>query len=168
MRFTAAIALGSNLGDRAAHIAAAFDALAHLPRTDLIARAPSIETAPLGAPGIDAGGPYLNSAALLHTALPARDLLNHLHAIELSRGRNRDAEPRWGPRTLDLDLLVYGDQIIDEPGLTIPHPRLHERDFVLEPLYVIAPDLEVPGRGKVADLLAALAPGSMHVGRTVG
>jgi 2-amino-4-hydroxy-6-hydroxymethyldihydropteridine diphosphokinase len=153
---TAAIALGSNLADRRANIEAAFEALAALPSTQLLARGPIIETPPLTAPGLDPGGPYLNSAALIQTALSLRDLLDHLHAIERTQGRDRAHEQRWAPRTLDLDIITYADRTIDEPGLTIPHPRAHERIFVLEPLAAIAPTLLIPGRGRVADLLQAL------------
>ncbi len=153
----AAVALGSNLdsalGDRSAHLEAAFAALAALPETSLLARSRAYETAPVGPPG---QGPYLNAAAILATRLPARDLLEEMLKIEATRGRNRATEQRWGPRTLDLDLIVYGDAQIDEPGLTVPHPRLAEREFVLEPLAEIAPDLIVPGRGTVAQLLAAV------------
>jgi 2-amino-4-hydroxy-6-hydroxymethyldihydropteridine diphosphokinase len=148
-----AIALGSNLGDRAAYLHAGLAGLRGLPHTVLDAASQLIETAPVG--GVDQG-PYLNAAALLRTSLPPRELLEALHAIERAHGRDRSREQRWGPRTLDLDLLTYGDVIIDEPGLTIPHPRLHEREFVLEPLAAIAPALEVPGRGTVAQLLATL------------
>ncbi|HMN42495.1 MAG TPA: 2-amino-4-hydroxy-6-hydroxymethyldihydropteridine diphosphokinase [Phycisphaerales bacterium] len=158
---TAAIAIGSNLGDRRANIGAAFEALGTLPDTRLFARGPIIETPALTAPGLDPGGPYLNSAALLSTRLTPRDLLDHLHAIERSLGRTREGEPRWAPRTLDLDLVAYADRTTDEPGLTLPHPRAHERTFVLEPLAAIAPDLVIPGRGRVADLLGRVAgPGS--------
>lgn len=156
----AAVAIGSNLGDRGAHVVAAIAALASLPRTRLTARSSVRETAAVGLPGRDPGGPYLNAVVLLSTKLPPRDLLAHLHEIERSRGRDRTAEScRWMPRTLDLDLLLYGDVVIDEPGLTIPHPRLHERRFVLEPLAEVAPEWVVPGRAaEVRDLLSALGP----------
>ncbi len=153
----AAVAIGSNVGDRRAHIGAAFDALAAMPGTRVLARGPIIETPALTAPGLNPGGPYLNSAALLSTLLEPRDLLDRLHAIERSRGRTREGEARWAPRTLDLDLIAYADRTMDLPGLTLPHPRAHERTFVLEPLAAIAPDLVLPGRGRVADLLARLS-----------
>ncbi|MBX3406319.1 MAG: 2-amino-4-hydroxy-6-hydroxymethyldihydropteridine diphosphokinase [Phycisphaeraceae bacterium] len=155
----AAIAIGSNLGDRAAHIAGAVAALAALPGTVILCRSEAIVTAPVGLPGgADPGGPYLNAAALLRTTLTPRELLSRLHAIERAAGRDRAAEiGRWGPRTLDLDLLLYDGQVIDEPGLRIPHPRMHERAFVLEPLAQIAPEFVVPTLGRtVAALLAAL------------
>lgn len=156
---TAAIAIGSNLGDRAGHIVAALAELASLPKSRLTARSSVRETAAIGMPGHDAGGPYLNAVAILSTKLNPRDLLSHLHRIEQSRGRDRSAEPtRWMPRTLDLDLLLFDSEVIDEPGLTVPHPRLHQRLFVLEPLAEIAPGWVVPGRGgTVKDLLLALS-----------
>ena len=106
-------------------------------------------------------GPYLNAAALLSTTLSPRALLDHLQSIERSRNRDRTTEQRWGPRTLDLDLLVFGDYAGDQPGLTLPHTRLRERAFVLIPLAAIAPDLPIPAspagpRITVAEALAAL------------
>ena len=98
---------------------------------------------------------FLNAAAELETPLGARELLERLLDIERRLGRVRGAQ-RWGPRTIDLDLLLYGSETIDEPGLTVPHPRLHERHFVLAPLLELAPDLVVPGRGRVSALLAEL------------
>jgi 2-amino-4-hydroxy-6-hydroxymethyldihydropteridine diphosphokinase len=98
---------------------------------------------------------FLNAAARLQTTLAARDLLGELLAVERDLGRSREG-PRWGPRTIDLDLLLYGDETIDEPGLTVPHPRLHERRFVLEPLADLDPALVIPGRGSLETLLAGL------------
>jgi 2-amino-4-hydroxy-6-hydroxymethyldihydropteridine diphosphokinase len=98
---------------------------------------------------------FLNAAAALDTELTARELLAVLLAIERQLGRVRDGT-RWGPRTIDLDLLLYGDEIVDEPGLRVPHPRLHERRFVLEPLVELDPELVVPGAGRVSDALTAL------------
>lgn len=154
----AAIALGSNLGDRAQHIAAALAALAAIPGATLLASSPLYETAPVGP---IPQGPYLNAAALIETALSPRSLLGHLQSIERSRSRSRATEQRWGPRTLDLDLLIFGDQTGDQPGLTLPHPRLRERAFVLVPLAAIAPDLPIPAspagpRITIAEALAAL------------
>ncbi len=98
---------------------------------------------------------FLNGAAAVETDLSARDLLEALLRIERKLGRVRDGT-RWGPRTIDLDLLLYGDEIVDEPGLCVPHPRLHERRFALEPLAELAPQAVVPGAGRVSELLAAL------------
>jgi len=98
---------------------------------------------------------FLNGAAELETTLAPRELLDRLLAVERTLGRERSG-PRFGPRTIDLDLLLYGDERIDEPGLQIPHPRLHERRFALEPLAELDPELEIPGRGPVQALLAGL------------
>lgn len=155
----AAIAIGSNLGDRAAHVAGALVALAALPGTMVERRSEAVVTAPVGLPdGPDPGGPYLNAAAVIRTTLGPRDLLALLHAIERAAGRDRAAEHgRWGPRTLDLDLLLYDELVIDEPGLRLPHPRMHERAFVLGPLAEVAPGWIVPTLGRtVAELLGAL------------
>ena len=152
--FEACIGLGSNVGDRQAHLRAAVDGLRALPRTELLAVSDTIQTEPVGPVP---QGPYLNAAALVRTRLAPRELLHALLAIELARGRDRAAEQRWGPRTLDLDLLLYADHVIDEPGLTVPHPRLHQRRFVLGPLAQIAGGMRIPGRGRtVHELLAAI------------
>jgi 2-amino-4-hydroxy-6-hydroxymethyldihydropteridine diphosphokinase len=126
--------------------------MAHLPGTVLRAAATPIQTAPVS--DIPQGA-FLNSAAVIETRLSPRHLLAALLEIERSRGRDRAAERRWGPRTLDLDLLLYGDLVLDVPGLTLPHPRLHERGFVLVPLAQIAPGWVVPTLGRtVRELLA--------------
>lgn len=150
----AAIALGSNLGDRAANLEAALLRIGGIPFTRLAARSGFYETAPVGPV---AQGPFLNAAAAVSTSLTPRQLLEALHAIERDCGRERSRETRWGPRTLDLDLLLFGDSRIDEPGLTIPHPRLHERSFVLIPLREIAPEWTVPGLGRTIRALAEAA-----------
>jgi 2-amino-4-hydroxy-6-hydroxymethyldihydropteridine diphosphokinase len=155
----ACIGIGSNLGDRREHLAAAARGLRAVPRTELLAVADPIETDPVGPV---AQGAYLNSAALLRTELPATELLAALLSIERSRGRDRPREQRWGPRTLDLDLLLYGDRIVHEPGLTVPHPRLHERRFVLEPLARVAPTMAVPTLGKTVGQLLAELPAAAH------
>jgi 2-amino-4-hydroxy-6-hydroxymethyldihydropteridine diphosphokinase len=103
---------------------------------------------------------FLNGVVALETDLPARMLLDVLLALEARFGRDRAAAPAQGPRTLDLDLLLYGGETIDEPLLNVPHPRLHERRFVLEPLAELDPDLEVPGQGPVQTLLARLDSGA--------
>ena len=146
----AAIGLGSNLGDRGAHIEGGFAALGSIERTRVVARSSVIETEPVGPAG---QGAYLNAAALVETRLGPRDLLDAMLAIELTHGRDRSVEPRWGPRTLDLDLLLFGDAEIDEPGLSVPHPRLPERAFVLMPLAEIGGGLAVPGLGLNVDEL---------------
>jgi 2-amino-4-hydroxy-6-hydroxymethyldihydropteridine diphosphokinase len=120
------VALGSNLGDREAHLAHARARLATLPRTRLVAMSSVEETAPLGPVP---QGPYWNQMALLETELSPAELLRHLHVIERERGRVRSV--RWGPRTLDLDIVRFGDRRLQEPGLTIPHPELPRRDFWL-------------------------------------
>jgi 2-amino-4-hydroxy-6-hydroxymethyldihydropteridine diphosphokinase len=136
------VALGSNMGDRAASIAAGVRAIGSLPRTRVTRTSRVIQTP---AWGPVAQGDYLNAAAALTTGLSPRELLDGLLDAERSLGRERSREERWGPRTLDLDLLIHGDHVIDEPGLRIPHPRLTERSFVLVPLAEIAPELVVPG-----------------------
>ncbi len=138
---TAFVALGSNLGDRRAHLEAAFVALGALPGTRLIARSALFETPPLGPAGQQ---DYLNAAAALATTLAPEPLLDALLAIEIARGRVR--RERWGPRTLDLDLLLHGDTALKTPRLTLPHPAMLGRAFVLAPLADIAPGLVVAGR----------------------
>ena len=147
------VALGSNLGDREGTLRSALDALAAEPGIDVVAVSRFYDTEPVGY--VDQPR-FLNGAAALETELPARELLERLLAVELRFGRSREDVPPQGPRTLDLDLLLYGDAEIDEPGLRVPHPRLHERRFVLEPLADLDPALEVPGNGQVQEILARL------------
>ena len=147
------IGLGGNLGDVSATLASAFDALDAMPQTRLFARS-SIYRSP--AWGMTDQPAFLNAVAALDTALEPAALLAELLRIERAAGRERVGEIRWGPRTLDLDLLLYADAVIERPGLRVPHPHLHERAFVLLPLAEIAPDAIVPGRGRVADLLTAV------------
>jgi 2-amino-4-hydroxy-6-hydroxymethyldihydropteridine diphosphokinase len=140
------VGLGSNLGDREGTIRAA---VAELP--GLVSVSTLRETDPVG---ITDQPRFLNGVAALETELAPRELLDVLLTVERRLGRERGQ--RWGPRTIDLDLLLYGNEVIDETGLTIPHPRLHERRFVLEPLAELSPALVVPGRGRLEDLLAEL------------
>ncbi len=146
------IGLGTNLGDRQDAIRRALVLLAEHERIEVVAVSSVRETEPVGV--LDQPR-FLNAACAVDTPLAPRELLDTLLAIERSLGRTRDGE-RYGPRTIDLDLLLYGAEAIDEPGLTVPHPRLHERRFALEPLLDLDPDLVVPGRGRVAALVAEL------------
>lgn len=150
----AAVGLGANLGDAAATLRDAIAELARLPGTSLL-RASRLYRTP--AWGRTEQPDFINAVALLETGLPARDLLDALLAIERSFGRTRLDGERWGPRTLDLDLLLFGDAVIDEPGLRVPHPHLHERAFALLPLAEIAPQLAIPGIGNVAAVAAGMA-----------
>jgi 2-amino-4-hydroxy-6-hydroxymethyldihydropteridine diphosphokinase len=146
------IGIGANLGDREATIGQALELLSARPGVELAEVSRLRETEPWGYADQPA---FLNGAAAVDTSLVPLDLLAALLAVERELGRTR-AGPRYGPRTIDLDLLLYGQQVIEEPGLAVPHPRLQERAFALEPLLDLDPDLTVPGRGRVADLLAAL------------
>lgn len=154
----ACIGLGANLGDPVAALRAAFDALARLPATHLLAASRLYRTPAWGR--IDQPD-YVNAAALLDTALDPQRLLVALLDIERRAGRVRDGH-RWGPRTLDLDLLLYGDRVIDLPGLCVPHPHLHERAFALVPLAEIAADAPFPGHGSVGDALRAVDPAGVE------
>ncbi len=148
---TAFVALGSNLNDPAAQVNAAFAALDALPATRIVSRSSLYRSAPAGY----ADQPdFVNAVAALVTALAPRALLDALLAIERHHGRVREFPN--SPRTLDLDVLMYGDLQLRERGLTIPHLRMHERAFVLLPLAEIAPDLVIPGRGAVSELLLAI------------
>jgi 2-amino-4-hydroxy-6-hydroxymethyldihydropteridine diphosphokinase len=147
----AVLALGSNLGDRRQNLQGAVDGLSADPGLGFRAVSPVYETRPVGGPGQP---DYLNAVIAVKTALPARAILDRAHRVEDALGRVR--EVRWGPRTLDVDLIVVGDEISDAPELTLPHPRAHERAFVLAPWRDIEPDAEIPGRGRVADLLAGI------------
>lgn len=148
MTVRAYIGLGSNLADPIAQIQAALIALDQIPGTHCVRHSSLYRSAPLGSKDQPA---YVNAVAALDTGLAALELLAELQAIEQRQGRVRGAE-RWGPRTLDLDLLLYGDTRCESEILSLPHPRLHERSFVLYPLYEIAPDIEVPGQGSVREL----------------
>ena len=148
----AAIALGSNLDGPEARVRRAFAQLAALPRTMVAARSPLYRTAPVGYADQP---PFINACALVETRLPARELLDGLLEIERREGRVRDVPN--GPRTLDLDIVLYGGAIIDEPGLCVPHPRAHERAFVLAPLVDVWPDAVIPGHGSARECLARAA-----------
>jgi 2-amino-4-hydroxy-6-hydroxymethyldihydropteridine diphosphokinase len=150
---TAFVGIGSNLGEPERQIAAALDQLAAEEGIQLVAVSTLRETEPVGY--LDQPN-FLNGAVRLETELPPQELLERLLAIESRLGRVRGEGPRFGPRTIDLDLLVYGHEKVDEPGLTVPHPRLAERRFALEPLAELAPELEIPGLGPVHALLAEL------------
>jgi 2-amino-4-hydroxy-6-hydroxymethyldihydropteridine diphosphokinase len=147
------VGLGTNLGDRERTLRAAVAALAAEPGIEVARVSRFRDTEPVGV--LDQPR-FLNGAAELETELAPRELLDRLLEVERRFGRDRAAERRQGPRTLDLDLLLFGDETIDEPGLVVPHPRLHERRFALEPLAELAPGLAVPGCGRVRDLLAGV------------
>jgi 2-amino-4-hydroxy-6-hydroxymethyldihydropteridine diphosphokinase len=146
------VGLGANLGDRERTLRAAVEALGGEDGIELVAVSELRETEPVG---VGEQPPYFNGAVALETTLTARELLDRLLAVEQRFGRVR-VPGQHAPRSLDLDLLLYGGEEIDEPGLTLPHPRLHDRRFVLEPLVELAPGLVVPGRGTVESLLAGL------------
>jgi 2-amino-4-hydroxy-6-hydroxymethyldihydropteridine diphosphokinase len=155
----AVIAFGSNLGDRRATVLAAMRDLAQTDRVDVTAISDVIESVALRPEGRDSSAPaYLNGVALVRTTLAPEALLAALQRIENAHGRVR-AE-RWGDRTLDLDLIDYDGEKHTGAALTLPHPRAAERDFVLRPWLQVDPDAVIPGRGRVADLLAALDAGS--------
>jgi 2-amino-4-hydroxy-6-hydroxymethyldihydropteridine diphosphokinase len=146
---TAYIGLGSNLGDREENLRYALERLG-------AARVSTVrETDPVG---VTEQPRFLNAVAELETDESPRQLLDRLLEIERHLGRDRTQEKRWGPRTIDLDLLLYDDEVIDEPGLTVPHPRLAERRFVLEPLHDLAPDFLLPDGRRIKDLLALGRP----------
>jgi 2-amino-4-hydroxy-6-hydroxymethyldihydropteridine diphosphokinase len=147
------VGLGANLEDPRAHIERAVELLGAEEGVEVVAVSRLRETDPVG---YEDQPRFLNGAVELRTTLSARELLGRLLSIERSLGRVRAAGPRFGPRMIDLDLLLHGDQIVDEPGLELPHPRLHERRFALEPLAELDPALEIPGRGPVRALLAGL------------
>ena len=142
----AVLALGANLGDPAAALQEAVDALAGA--GEVLAVSGVYRTAPVGGPEQP---DYLNAVVLLETALAPRELLAFAHSVEAAAGRERLV--RWGPRTLDVDVIAYDDVVSSDPSLTLPHPRAHERGFVLAPWAEVAPTASIPGRGRIADLL---------------
>ena len=150
VKHKAYVGLGANLGDREATIRRALELLRAQPGISVVAVSSLRETDPVGF----ADQPrFLNGAAALETELAPRELLDRLLGVEGELGRVRGRGPRYGPRTIDLDLLLYGDEVVDEPGLAVPHPRLGERRFVLEPLHELDPALTLPDGRRVADLL---------------
>ena len=146
------IGLGANLGPKDVTILRAVELLGAHEDVDVLELSQLRETEPVGV--VDQP-PFLNGALAVETTLAPRELLHVLLGVERELGRMRDGE-RWGPRTIDLDLLVYGDEVVDEPGLRVPHPRLHERRFALEPLAEVEPGLEIPGLGRVSEALSKL------------
>jgi 2-amino-4-hydroxy-6-hydroxymethyldihydropteridine diphosphokinase len=146
------VGLGANLGPRRETLEQSVSLLAETPGIEVVAVSSFRDTEPVGV--VDQPR-FLNAAAEIDTVLSPHELLDVLLAIERRLGRVRDGS-RWRPRTIDLDLLLYGNDVVDEPGLRVPHPRLQERRFVLEPLAELDPELTVPGAGCVLDLLAAV------------
>jgi len=150
------IALGSNLGDRQKTLDQAVMLLDELGDVEILRLSHWVQTAPVGGP--PGQGPYLNGVAEVRTALEPADLLVELHQIESALGRDRSKEVRWGPRTCDLDILLLGEVVLNTPELIIPHPRMHERRFVLEPLAELAPEAVHPVLKKtVRQLLVEVA-----------
>lgn len=152
------IALGANLGNPVSTINDAIDALVALPGSIFLAMSSLYRTAPVG---LKHQPDFINAVVAVKTHLSPRELLDELFAVEARFGRERTVKN--APRTLDLDLLLHGDTVMHEDGLTLPHPRLHERAFVLAPLAEVAPDLVIPGKGSVADLLAACSDQRIHM-----
>ena len=144
------VAIGSNLGDPESRVREALGRLGELPSTWRIAQSRLWASPPMGPQDQP---DFVNAVAGLLTRLPPAELLAGLRAIEASMGKTPPAV-RWGPRRVDLDLLAYADEVVDEPGLRLPHPGLHQRDFVLYPLAEIAPQLWIPGKGRISTLVA--------------
>jgi 2-amino-4-hydroxy-6-hydroxymethyldihydropteridine diphosphokinase len=149
------IGLGANLGDRRAMLRTALEQLTAEPDIEVVATSSFHDTEPVGYTDQPR---FLNAVAAVETGLPPRELLERLLGVERRLGRTREG-PRFGPRTIDLDLLLYGDEVIDEPGLEVPHPRLHERLFALEPLHELDPGLALPGRGSLESIIRGLQSG---------
>ncbi|AIR99720.1 2-amino-4-hydroxy-6-hydroxymethyldihydropteridine diphosphokinase [Streptomyces glaucescens] len=149
----AVLSLGSNLGNRLETLQGAVDALEDTPGVRIKAVSPVYETEPWGVePGTQPS--YFNAVVVVKTTLPPSSLLERAHAVEEAFNRVRDE--RWGPRTLDVDIVAYADLVSDDPKLTLPHPRAHERAFVLAPWHDVDPDAQLPGRGSVAGLLGTV------------
>ena len=147
------IGLGSNLDDPVARIANALESLRQIPDSELIGFSSCYRSRPLGPQDQP---DYINAVARVDTRLDAEQLLEYLHTIESQQGRVRTRH--WGPRTLDLDLLLFGDSILQSDTLTVPHPEMHRRAFVLYPLHELAPDIEIPGLGRLEHLLSGFDP----------
>ena len=155
MKTRAVLALGSNLGDREQHLNQALEQIANLPGTELISKSSFLETVAITEVGEDQSRPsYLNAVALVETELSAQQLHQLTAEIENALGRIR--ESKWQDRTIDVDLIAFGDQVIDSENLVIPHPRAHLRLFVLKPWYELEPSAEIPEHGKIASLIAEL------------
>jgi 2-amino-4-hydroxy-6-hydroxymethyldihydropteridine diphosphokinase len=149
----ALLSLGSNQGDRLANLQNAIDSLLDAPGIWGVAVSPVYETEPVGEIEQD---DFLNAVLLVDTEMSGKTLLERCHAVEEAFGRGRVPEQRRGPRRLDIDLIMLADRVVDDPAITIPHPRAHERAFVLRPWYDIDPEAELPQHGKIADLLASV------------
>lgn len=149
----ALVGLGANLGDAVATLRHAFQHLDAIPHTRLLRTSRLYRTPAWGRTDQP---DFVNAVAMLETALTAREMLDAMLDIEHAAGRDRTEDDRWGPRTLDLDLLLFGNETVDEPGLRVPHPHLHERGFVLVPLVEVAPDAMIPGIGSARAALAAV------------
>jgi 2-amino-4-hydroxy-6-hydroxymethyldihydropteridine diphosphokinase len=156
-RHRAVLAIGSNLGDRLGTLTECVQAIGQIPDTEVLATSPVYQTAPVGGPPQP---DYLNAVLIVSTGLAPRDLLEAAHRIEAEAGRVRDV--RFGPRTLDIDIISYSGEVSSDPELTLPHPRAHERAFVLAPWHDIDEAAEIPGRGTVASLLAGLDQGGVR------
>ncbi len=155
MKTRAVLALGSNLGDREQHLRQALSALAELPSTELIASSSFLETVAVTEVGEDQSRPsYLNAVAIIDTDLAAQQLHELTSEIENSLGRVR--QTKWQDRTIDVDLIAFGSDVIETANLVIPHPRAHQRLFVLKPWFELEPSAEIPGHGRIADLIAEL------------
>jgi 2-amino-4-hydroxy-6-hydroxymethyldihydropteridine diphosphokinase len=157
---TVVLALGSNLGDRLANLQGGVDVLCAEPGLGDVTASPVYETVPVGGPGQP---DYLNAVLIAVTSLPARAVLDRGLAAEQAAHRVRGQQ--WGPRTLDVDVIVYGDAVSSDPELTLPHPRAHERAFVLAPWHDVDPGAVIPGRGRIADLLAAVGTAGIRLRR---
>ncbi|MGI8614526.1 MAG: 2-amino-4-hydroxy-6-hydroxymethyldihydropteridine diphosphokinase [Nocardioidaceae bacterium] len=149
----AVLSLGSNVGERLATLQGAVDALADTPGVKVVAVSPVYETAPVDAP--PGSRPFLNAVLLVDSVLSVHTLLDRAHAVESAFGRQRSGQPNE-PRTLDVDLVAVGLRVADDQQLTLPHPRAHERAFVLRPWFDVDPDAHLEGHGRVADLLAGI------------